>query len=247
MGGLVRGLGETLGVVWRAIRARPGLFLGVAVAVILLDFFLPLAVLAVFRKPWNYFTFNPWLPSLPGWLVSSQATLARKIEFLSNLSLLWFVANNSYGETDWGFSVGVPDVVRWLYMGALFGAYFALWLYARGSATRRPVAVSRGGAIGRRSGSAGALLSTLGLMTSPCSVAGCGLPVLPVMGLALQGLTSGTLAAVTTVSHAAALIVLWGMTLGVAALGWIVGRQERPGLAGGGRTPHAHKRGFTTA
>jgi hypothetical protein len=245
MGSLARGLGGALGAVWRAIRARPGIFLGVAVAVILLDFFLPLFVLAVFRKPWNYFSFNPWLVSLPGWLVSPAATLARKIQFLSNLSLLWFVANNNYGETDWGFSVGVPDVLRWLYMGALFGAYFALWAYTRGSTARRPVALGRGSAIGWRGGSAGALLSTLGLVTSPCSVAGCGLPVLPVMGLALQGLTSGMLAAVTTVSHAATLVVLWGMTLAVVALGWFVSLQERPGIVTAGRT--AQEKGLTTA
>ena len=44
----------------------------------------------------------------------------------------------------------------------------------------------------RRFGIAGALMSILGLSTGPCSVMGCGAPVLPVIGLAFVGLSSGT-------------------------------------------------------
>jgi len=225
MGSLAQGLRGALGATWRAIRTRPGIFLGVAIAVILLDLFLPLFVLSVFRKPWDHFSFNPWLVNLPSWVLSPQVTLARKWEFLSDVSLFWFIASSPYDAAEWGFSAGVHDLARWLYMGVLFGAYFALWFYARGTRVGWGRAW-RGG--GGRGGFVGAALSTLGLVTSPCSVAGCGLPVLPVMGLALQGLTSGTLAALTTFSHVATLVVFVGMTLAVVTLGWIVNLHERP-------------------
>lgn len=240
MRSLAHGLGGALGTIWRAIRARPGVFLGVAIGVILLDFFLPVAVLSVFRKPFDLFSFNPWLRHLPSWVISPQVTLARKIEFLSNVSLLWFIASSPYDAPEWGFSVGLQDLGRWLYMGALFGAYFALWFYARGRLAGRGPAWRGGG----RSGAAGALLSTLGLVTSPCSVAGCGLPVMPVMGLALQGLTSGTLAAFSGFSEVATKVVLIGMTMAVLTLGWLVSRGERPGRVMESR--NAAEKGLTT-
>lgn len=211
-------------MIWRAIRARPGIFLGVAVAVILLDLFLPLFVLSVFRKPYDHFSFNPWLVNLPSWVLSPHETLARKWEFLSDVSLFWFIASSPYDAAEWGFSAGVRDLARWLYMGGLFGAYFALWFYARA----RLAGWGRPWRGSGRGGAAGMVLSTRGLATSPCSVAGCGLPVLPVMGLALQGLTSGTLAALTTVSQVATQVVLVGMTLAVVAMGWIVGLGDVP-------------------
>jgi len=215
---LARGLGKAAGTTWRAVRARPGIFAGVAVAVVLLDFYLPVAVLSIFRKPWDHFSFNPWLVHLPQWALSPDVPLGRKVEFLSDVSLLWFIASSPYDAPEWGFSVGVQDLARWLYMGAVFGAYFALWSYARGQRLGRGPAW-RGG---RRGGFAGAILSTLGLFTSPCSVAGCGAPILPVLGLSLQGLTSGTLAALSTFSMVATQVVLVGMTLAVVTLAWIV-------------------------
>jgi hypothetical protein len=224
MGSLARGLGGMLGAVWRAIRARPYVFVGVAIAVILLDIFLPVFVLSVFRKPYDHFSFNPWLAHAPQWALSPAVPLARKVEFLSDVSLFWFIASSPYDAPEWGFSVGMQDLFRFLYMGLLFGAYFALWCYARGM---RPGGspVWRGGV---RGGFTGAILSTLGLFTSPCSVAGCGAPVLPVLGLTLQGLTSGTLAALTSLSQIASQVVLYGMTLAVAVLAWIVNRREHP-------------------
>ena len=224
MSSLARGLGGGLGTIWRAIRARPYVFVGVAIAVILLDVFLPVFVLSEFRKPYDHFSFNPWLAHAPQWAMSPNVPLARKVEFLSDVALFWFIASSPYDAPEWGFSVGMHDALRWLYMGLIFGAYFALWFYARG------VRLS-GGAAGRgggRGGFAGAILSTLGLFTSPCSVAGCGAPVLPVLGLTLQGLTSGTLAALTSVSQIASQVVLFGMTLAVALLAWIVNRREHP-------------------
>jgi hypothetical protein len=224
MRGLAHGLWGALGPAWRAIRARPGIFLGVALAVILLDLFLPLVVLSVFRKPWDHFSFNPWLTQLPQWVASPAVSLGRKIEFLSDVSLFWFIASSPYDAAEWGFSVGVQDLLRWLYMGLIFGAYFALWFYARG----KPVGGGLAGRGGGRSGFAGAVFSTLGLFTSPCSVAGCGAPILPVLGLSLQGMTSGTLAALTTFSQVATQVVIVGMTLAVVILAWAVHINEGP-------------------
>jgi hypothetical protein len=226
MRSLVGGLGGALATIWRAIRARPLVFLGVAIAVILLDVFLPVFVLSVFRKPYDHFSFNPWLAHAPQWALSPAVPLARKVDFLSDVSLFWFIASSPYDAPEWGFSVGMQDLIRFLYMGLIFGAYFALWSYAR---SMRPAGslAWRGGA---RGGFAGAILSTLGLFTSPCSVAGCGAPVLPVLGLTLQGLTSGTLAALTSVSQLASQVVIIAMTLAVGVLAWIVSRRGRPGL-----------------
>ncbi len=226
MNSFARGLGGVPGTIWRAIRARPYVFVGVAIAVILLDVFLPVFVLSVFRKPYDHFSFNPWLVHAPQWALSPTVPLARKVEFLSDVALFWFIASSPYDAPEWGFSVGVQDALRFLYMGVIFGTYFALWSYARGVRPRGGL-VGRGGA---RGGLTGAVLSTLGLFTSPCSVAGCGAPILPVLGLTLQGLTSGTLAALTSVSQIASQIVLIGMTLAIAVLAWIVNRRERPRL-----------------
>jgi len=199
-------------------------FVGVAIAVILVDVFLPVFVLSVFRKPYDHFSFNPWLVHAPQWALSPNVPLARKVEFLSDVSLFWFIASSPYDAPEWGFSAGVRDALRWLYMGVIFGAYFALWLYARRVRLGAGVAWRGGG----RGGFAGAILSTLGLFTSPCSVAGCGAPILPVLGLTLQGLTSGTLAALTSFSKIASQVVLIGMTLAVVILAWVVNRRERP-------------------
>ncbi len=226
MRGLARGLGGVLRTTWRAIRARPVIFLGVAIAVILLDLFLPVFVLSIFRKPYDYFSFNPWLAHAPQWALSPNVPLARKVEFLSDVALFWFIAGSPYDAPEWGFSVGVRDFARWLYMGLVFGAYFALWFYGRGVQLGRGPAWRSGG----RGGFTGAIVSTLGLFTSPCSVAGCGAPVLPVLGLTLQGLTSGTLAALTSVSQIASRVVLIGMTLSVVVLAWIINRHERERL-----------------
>ena len=224
MGGLAYGVLGVPGTIWRAVRARPGVFLGVALVVIALDLVLPLFVLSVFRKPWDHFSFNPWLVHLPGWLLSPKETLARKVEFASDVSLFWFIASSPYDAAEWGFSVGLQDLLRWLFMGALFGAYFVLWAYARAR-----LAAPRTWRGSGRGGVAGAVLSTLGLATSPCSVAGCGLPVLPVMGLAMQGLTSGTLAALATLSRVATQVVLVGMTLAVIALAGLIAVREGRG------------------
>ena len=213
---------RVFGGIAAAIRARFKIFLAVAVGVFLLDLFLPPVVLSVVRKPWDYFTFNPWLKKLPEFLASSQVSLERKLEFLPNLALFWFTADGPYGP-EWGFAVTVTDLLRFVLMSLLFGAYFALWFYRR----------DRGAQIGwsaqttRQSGVMGAVVSTLGLTTGPCTVTGCGAPVIPVVGLAFAGLSSGTLALLAEVSKVGTAVVLSAATLGVAYLGWVVGHPRR--------------------
>jgi hypothetical protein len=182
---VVRRVGRGIGT---AIGARPLVFTAVGVAVLLLDVFLPLLVLSVARKPADYFTVNPWLSKLPAFLTSPSVPLARKLEFVPNLALFWFSADSPYGEPEWGFAVDVTDLARFLLMAALIAAYFVLWLYRRDQVAR----ASWGTRLGQ-GGVAGALTSVLGLSTGPCSVMGCGAPVIPVVGLAFVGLSSGTL------------------------------------------------------
>ena len=216
-------VGRAVGSIWDAVRARPLVFASVALAVFALNLVLPLAVLSFARKPWDYFSFNPWLSQLPGWLASPQASFDRKLTFLQNVSIFWFTASSPYDAPEWGFAVGLRDLVRWAFVASLFGAYFALWAYAR---TRGAGGQGRGG---RPGGVAGAVLSTLGLSTAPCSVMGCGAPVLPVVGLAFQGLSSSALVGLATLSSVANLAMEVGLSLVVLVLGWIVGR-DRAGL-----------------
>lgn len=202
----------------RAIGARPGLFLSVAAAVVGLSVAIPPLVLSLARRPVDYVTVNPWLRRLPAYVLSPEVPLAGKLEKLPALALFWFSADSPFGGVDWGFAVDVTDLGRMLLTGGLFGAYFAL--LAAGSA---------GGGAPRRGGLAGVLTSVAGLSTGPCSVMGCGAPVIPVMGLAFAGLSSGTLAALSGVSRVATAAVLVGLTLAVGWLGWRAG----PPAAGG--------------
>jgi len=203
----------------RAIVARPRTFVAATVGVFILSLMLPPVVLSLARRPWDYFTFNPWLKRLPEYLAAEHVPRSQKLEFLSNLALFWFSANGPYGLPDWGFAVDVRDVGRILVTSLLFGTYFALWRYGRGAAGgcgwKAPAS--------RRQGVTGTLVSTLGLTTGPCSVVGCGAPVLPVLGLAFTGLTSGTLQWLAGLSRVATASVLLAMVLGVGYLGWLAG------------------------
>jgi hypothetical protein len=213
---MVRGVGA-------AIRARPGTFAALALAVVVLDVALPPLVLSVTRKPVDFFTVNPWLSKLPAFLASPSVPLAKKVQFVPNLALFWFSADGPYGEPEWGFAVDVTDVARFLLMGGLIAAFFTLWLYRRDQVAR-----GRWGARLRRGGVAGALTSVLGLSTGPCSVMGCGAPVIPVLGLAFVGLSSGTLKLLAGLATVATAAVLMAMTLGVGYLGWLVSRDGDP-------------------
>jgi hypothetical protein len=215
MRGVLTGLGA-------AIRARPGTFLGVAAAVVALNIVLPLVVLSLSRAPVDYFTFNPWLKRLPEFLASSAVPLEKKLDFLPGMALFWFSADGVFGP-DWGFTVDVTDVVRMLGTGLLVGAYFALWLYRRD----RLGGAGPGIRLGRPGGVAGALTTVLGLSTGPCSVVGCGAPVIPVLGLAFTGLTSTTLTLLARVSRVATTLVVVGLTVGVLYLAWRAGGDTR--------------------
>lgn len=201
-----------------AIRTRPRIFGAVALAVFVLNVILPLAVLSLARKPVDYFTFNPWLSRLPEYLASSEDSLARKLEFLSGMALAWFIADSPVEGVEWGFIVDVPSLARFLFASLLFGAFFALWVYRRDQLKHWGWETSAS----RYGGIAGALTSVLGFSTSACSVMGCGVPVLPVVGLALTGISSGTLTFLAQFARVATPVVLIALTAGVAWFGWLV-------------------------
>jgi len=210
--------------IWRGIatglRARLGVFLAVVAGVLALEVLLPPAVLSAARRPLDYFTFNPWLPELPRFLSASDIAWQRKLEFLPNLALFWFSADSPYGGTDWGFAVTVSDLARFVLMSLLFAAYFALLAHCwerTGTALRNP-------GLGRQGGALGVLTSVLGFSTGGCTVVGCGAPVIPVVGLAFVGLSSGTLAMLAELSRVATAFVVIAVALGVVYLGWRVGK-----------------------
>lgn len=222
---MVRRAGGAVVTAWRGIvasvRARPLAFLLVAAGVLALNVLLPPVVLAVTRKPWTYYTFNPWLKRLPEFVLSS-APLDKKLDFLSRVAIFWVTADGPYGVPEWGFAVDTMDILRFVVLAVLFGAYAALWLRAR---DRGRVSGWRATA-GRRGGVVGAFAGVLGLSTGPCSVVGCGAPVLPVVGLVFTGLSSGTLALLSAGSRIAAAAVLVLLGAAVAYLGWQVGPKQ---------------------
>ena len=209
-----------------AVRARPGTFAGVGALVLVLDVLVPPLVLSLARKPVDYFTWNPWLGKLPDYLLSDPTTLRVKLDKLWGLALFWFSADSPFGGTEWGYAVDVRDLGRLLITSLLVGLYFALWRQRRRRAESGWTARAT-----RSGGVAGALVSVVGLSTGPCSVMGCGAPVLPVVGLAFVGLSSTTLTMLSRLSTTlttALLVVLIGA---VAALAWGAGKRlPRRGL-----------------
>ncbi len=199
-----------------ALRSRPGVFVAVAAAVFAIDLFLPPVLLSILRKPFDYFAFNAWLPQLPAYLFTSSVPLPTRLDFLANLALFWFSADSPYGGVDWGFAVTVSDLLRILLLSLLFGAYFALVLHRRNEAPVR-------GWNSKRGGVAGALTSVFGLSTGGCTVMGCGAPVIPVVGLAFVGLSSGALALLAELSRVATIAVFAVVTLAVVYLAWRMG------------------------
>lgn len=226
--------------IWRgiaaALRSRYGVFVAAATAVLALDILVPPAVLSIARKPLDYFTFNPWLPLLPGYLSGSEAPLQRKLEFLPNLALFWVSADSPFGGVDWGFAVTIGDLLRFALLAVLFGLYFALVFYLRDQ-TRL---TGWGSRLSQKGGASGALASVLGVSTGGCTVMGCGAPVLPVIGLAFSGLSSGTLVVLAAVSSVATALVFLAVVTGVIYLGWRAGNLTlQPGGAksSGSATP----------
>jgi hypothetical protein len=201
------------------IRARPRLFFIATAGVVVLSIMLPPVVLALVRKPWTYFTFNPWLRRLPEYLVSERP-IGEKLDFLSRVALFWFSADGPYGAPEWGFAVDSMDLLRMLATGALVAAYFCLLLQLRAagrSAASHAAPYRSGGVLG-------ALAGVLGLSTGPCGVMGCGAPVLPVVGLAFSGLSSGTLTLLSTLSRVMAVAVMAALAVSVVYLAWLTSR-----------------------
>jgi hypothetical protein len=218
-------LGRVLRGLRRALAAGPGRFAAVAGLVLALQVVLPPLVLSLARKPVDFATFNPWLVRLPDYLASG-APLGEKLGKVWGLALFWFSSSNPYG-IEWGFAVDVGALVRMLGTSLLVAAYFALAsLRARLRAADR--AVGAAGVTVRSPGAVGAVASVLGLSTGPCSVMGCGAPVLPVVGLAFAGLSSTTLVWLARVSSGATAAVLGVLALGVGWLAWTVGAAAGP-------------------
>ena len=192
-----------------AIRARWKTVLGVTAIVSIFNLAAPVAILSIARRPADYFTFNPWLSRLPEYLRSDEP-LEKKLSFLGNMAIAWVSADNHVEGIDWGFIIDVPTLAQILVTSLVFGTYFALLSYAR-----RP---------GFKAGAAGAATTVFGLTTGPCTLAGCGVPVLPVVGLAFTGLTSGTLVLLTLLSRISLAVVLSAMTVAVVWLGWRVAK-----------------------
>jgi hypothetical protein len=215
MGGLGR-VGVGIG---RAIRARPGLFSGVAAAVVVLDVLVPVLVLSIARVPVDFFTVNPWLGNLPGYLTAGPGSLGERLGRAWELALFWFSANGVFG-IDWGFAVTTADLARFVLTAALVGAYFAIWAHRRdqaGPAGWRGTASGQGGLLG-------AVGSVCGLATGGCTVMGCGAPVIPVVGLAFAGLSSTTLGLLGQVSTYGTIAVIGGLSAGVLYQAWQAGK-----------------------
>src|SRR5215467_2117465 len=209
---VLRGIGA-------ALRSRWGVFASVAAAVLAVDLFLPPALLSIVRKPFDYFAFNAWLPEFPHYLVRPDVSIQQKLEFIPNLALFWFTADSPFGGVDWGFAVTVGDFFRFLLLSILLGLYFALVFHRRGLASiAAPTA-----RLAHTGGVSGALASVFGISTGGCTVMGCGAPVIPVVGLAFAGLSSGTLALLANLSLVATIVVFIAVGIGVAWLGWLAG------------------------
>jgi hypothetical protein len=210
-----------------ALRARWRLALGAAAGVVALDVVVPPLVLSLARKPVDFFTVNPWLSQLGGYLRSGPGSLGERLGKTWDLALFWCSADSPYGGVEWGFAVTVADLARFGASGLLIGLYFALWAYRRDRLAR----AGWGARAGAQGGAAGAALGVLGVAGGGCTVMGCGAPVIPVVGLAFAGLSSTTLkwmAQASTIATAAALV---GLGLGAVCFAASVGRSLSAGIA----------------
>jgi hypothetical protein len=217
---MVHAVAQTFRGIGAAIRARWKIVLGVTAAVSVFNLAAPVALLSLARRPPDFFTLNPWLSRLPEYLRSDEA-LGNKLGFLSRMAIGWVSADNGGEGIEWGFIIDVPTLAQILITSLVFGTYFALWAY-------RKNACGLDSRAARPAGIAGAVTSVFGLTTGPCTLAGCGVPVLPVVGLALTGLSSGTLTMLTTLSRISIAVVLSAMSLAIIWLGWRVGTLRTP-------------------
>jgi hypothetical protein len=215
-------IAQTFRGIASALRSRAKIVWGVAAAVSVFNLIAPVVILSLARRPVDYFSFNPWLSQLPEYLVSGDP-LKKKLSFLSNVAIAWASADNKGEGIDWGFIIDVPTLARIVLTSLVFGAFFALWSYRR----REGEACGIGFKAARPAGIAGAVTSVFGLTTGPCALSGCGVPVLPVLGLTLTGLSSGTLSLFATLSRVSIAVVLTAMGLAVIWLGWRAGAVPR--------------------
>src|SRR6266571_814604 len=63
----------------QVIRRRAGVFVLVVAAIVALNLVLPPLVLSVARKPYDYFSINPWLHTLPSWLAAGGRAGADRV------------------------------------------------------------------------------------------------------------------------------------------------------------------------
>jgi hypothetical protein len=206
-----RGISGALCAHWKA-------FVCVAGALFAAQIFLPPAILSIARKPIDYFAFNAWLAELPHYLFRGDVGIQQKLDFIPNLALFWFSADSPFGGVDWGFAVTLADLLRFLVVAILFGIYFALVSHNRAAARPSQTVATFGGG-----GASGALAGVLGVSTGGCTVMGCGLPVMPVVGLAFAGLSSGALALLAEISNVATGAIIAVMTVAVIYLAWRAG------------------------
>jgi hypothetical protein len=215
--GAAESVAKTFRGIGTALRARPKILLLAAAAVAVFNFGAPVAILSIAKRPPNFATFNPWLPRLPEYL-ASDVPWSNKIDFLSQLAIGWVSADDGQ-EVDWGVVLDVPTIGRILLTSLVFGTYFALWSFRR----REQQACGLGAKAARPAGVAGAMTSIFGLTTGPCTLAGCGVPVLPIVGVAFTGLSSSQMMMLTTISRVSYVVVLSLMGIAVLWLGYRVG------------------------
>ena len=213
-------IAQTLRGIGVGLRSGKRVVLTVTAAVFAFNLVAPVAILSLARRPPDFFTFNPWLSRLPEYLASEEP-LAKKLSFLSQMAIAWVSADNKVEGIDWGFIVDVPTLARIVLASLVFGAYFALWSYRRRQGEGLKVA--------RPAGVAGAVTSVFGLTTGPCTLAGCGVPVLPVVGLAFTGLSTATLTMLTMLSRLSFVVILSLMGLAVVWFGWRIGQPPGEG------------------
>jgi hypothetical protein len=221
----MRHLTRALRGIREAAHAHPWSMAGTLVLALTVQVLLPPLVLSLVRKPWTYFTFNPWLKRLPEYLAGSTP-LDQKLDFLTRVAVVWFTADGQYGAPEWGFAVDGADLARFLVTAGLVSLWVALWRYQRDLRLSAALRVS-----GRGGGAVGVFAGVLGLTTGPCSVVGCGAPVLPVVALAFTGLSSGTVLLLSAISRATAIALLVILAAGVVYLGWRVGAATRDARA----------------
>jgi len=213
-------LRPTLGlrIITTAVRERKKVFIIVATLVLLLDILVPPIILSVVRKPADFLWVNPYLSRLPEYLLSDES-LSRKAGFIMGMAILVFSASHPFG-TEWGFFVTTADILRFSLMGLILGAYFSVWSYARSLLGGGMRSKEAGGGVG------GMLLSGIGLSTGPCSVVGCGAPVIPAIALAFTGLSTGSLLTLGQASQMLTVALLAVMALATLLLGRSLARCE---------------------